>query len=101
MNDKKLEQVLNKVDPAKRTMLRKLVLGAGFAVPVIASFSVKELAAAGTGSLGTLTITATVLIDTETSTTTTSTSIVTLTNTTTTASTVTTTFTSTIFVSPP
>ena len=81
MNDKKLEQVLDKVDPGRRTMLRKLVLGAGFAVPVIASFSVKELAAAGTGSLGTLTIISTVLIATEASTTTTSTSAVTITST--------------------
>ena len=96
MNDKKLEQVLDKVDPGRRTMLRKLVLGAGFAVPVIASFSVKELAAAGTGSLGTLTVTSTVLIDTEASTTTTTTSIFTVTQETMVASTVTSTFTSTI-----
>jgi hypothetical protein len=101
MNDKRLEQVLDKVDPARRTMLRKLVLGAGFAVPVIASFSVKELAAAGTGSLGTLTITSTVLIDTEGFTTTTSTSVVTFTVESTVASTVTSTVTSTSIVSPP
>ena len=59
MNDEKLEQVLQKVEPEKRSTLKKLVLAAGFAVPVIASFSVKELAAAGTGSFGT-TVTATV-----------------------------------------
>jgi|SRR5579872_2517950 len=57
MNDEKLEQVLQKVEPEKRSMLKKLVVGAAFAVPVIASFSVKELAAAGTGSFATTTTT--------------------------------------------
>jgi len=57
MNNQKLEQVLEKVEPEKRSTLRKLVLGASFAVPVIASFSVKELASAATGSFGTTTTT--------------------------------------------
>lgn len=59
MSDEKLEQVLQKVDPEKRSTLKKLVLGASFAVPVIASFSVKELAAAGTGSFDTTVTTTT------------------------------------------
>lgn len=58
MNDEKIDQVLDKVDPRRRMLLKKLVLGAGFAIPVVASFSVKELAAAGVGSGGTtLTVT--------------------------------------------
>lgn len=93
MNDEKLEQVLQKVEPEKRSTLRKLVLGAAFAVPVIASFSVKELAAAGTGSFGTtVTTTVTDLVTTVTftirstafSTTTTTTTITTLVTSTTT-----------------
>ena len=60
MNDEKLEQVLQKVEPEKRSMLKKLVVAAGFAVPVIASFSVQELAQADIGSMGiTTTITVT------------------------------------------
>jgi len=54
MSDEKLERVFQTVDdPGKRATLKKLVLGAAFAVPIIASFSVKDLAYAGTGSLGT------------------------------------------------
>ena len=44
MGDDKIDQVLRTVDPAKRTTLKKLVIGAAFAVPIIASYSVKDLA---------------------------------------------------------
>lgn len=43
MDTDKIEQVLRTVDPAKRTFLKKLVIGAAFAIPIIASYSVKDL----------------------------------------------------------
>ena len=60
MGNEKLDQVLRTVDPAKRGTLKKLVLGATFAVPIIASYSVKDLAYATVGSCpvtSTLTVT--------------------------------------------
>ena len=96
MNDQQLEQVLNKVDPGRRSMLKKLVLGAGFAVPVIASFSVKELSAAGVGSPGTTTLTETVPMDVVETVTTTTTDTFTFSSNTTVTVTDTTTITSTI-----
>jgi hypothetical protein len=50
MENDKLQEALRVVDPAKRAFLRKMVLGAAFAVPTIASFSVKDLAQAYGGS---------------------------------------------------
>src|SRR5262245_46838235 len=50
MDDEKLEQVLRIVDPAKREFLKKLVIGAAFAVPIVASYPVKDLALAQPGS---------------------------------------------------
>jgi hypothetical protein len=50
MAGEKLHQVLQVVDPAKRDFLKKLVVGAAFAVPTMASFSVKDLAQASAGS---------------------------------------------------
>ena len=56
MNDEKLERVLSTVeDPARRAALKKLALGAAFAVPLIMSFSVTELHAQGMGSGNTTT----------------------------------------------
>ena len=65
MSNERLDQVLRTVDPAKRAILKKLVLGTAFAIPMIASYSVKDLAY---GQLGTCPITNTL---TTTSTTTT------------------------------
>lgn len=47
MDNKGLEDLLRTVDPAKRLFLKKVVLGAAFALPIIASYSVKDLAHAG------------------------------------------------------
>ena len=58
MNDDKLEHALRTVDPSRRAALKKMVLAAAFTVPIIASFSVTNLAAQGMGSGGTTTITA-------------------------------------------
>ena len=44
MADDKLEPVLRVADPRKRMFLKKLIVGTAFAVPVIASYSVKDLA---------------------------------------------------------
>lgn len=55
MSDEKLERVLRTVDPGRRAVLKKMVLSAAFTVPIIASFSVKDLMAAGMGSGGTTT----------------------------------------------
>ena len=71
MNKKGLEDLLRTVDPAKRLFLKKVVLGAAFALPIVSSYSVKDLAHAGEPCLSTLT--------TFTSTTTITTSIVTAT----------------------
>lgn len=85
MDNDKIEQVLRTVDPAKRTFLKKLLIGAAFAVPIIASYSVKDLAYADVGSpitttkTATATATATTTTFTTTKTTTTSTTTVTTT----------------------
>jgi len=50
MEDKKLEEVLQIVDPKRRAFLKKLVVGAAFTVPLVASYSVKELGAQMIGS---------------------------------------------------
>ena len=50
MENDKLERVLRTVNPAKRVFLKKLVIGTAFAVPIIASYSVKDLAYASVGS---------------------------------------------------
>ena len=42
--DDKLDPVLDGVDPRKRLLLKKLIMGTAFALPVIASYSVKDLA---------------------------------------------------------
>lgn len=44
MKNENLEQLLRTVDPSKRRFLKKFLLGAAFAVPIIASYSVKDLA---------------------------------------------------------
>ena len=51
MSDDKLDRVLRTVDPGRRALLKKLVLGAAFAVPIVISFSVKDLANAQAGSV--------------------------------------------------
>jgi hypothetical protein len=43
-NDGRVEPVLDGVDPRKRLFLKKLIVGTAFAVPVVASYSVKDLA---------------------------------------------------------
>jgi len=50
MNDEKLARVLDTVDPNRRVVLKKLVLAATFSVPIIASFSIRDLANAQVGS---------------------------------------------------
>jgi hypothetical protein len=44
MTDDRFEPVLDGVDPRKRLFLKKLIVGTAFAVPVVASYSVKDLA---------------------------------------------------------
>lgn len=66
MSNEGLDQVLRTVDPAKRATLKKLVLGTAFAIPMIASYSVKDLAY---GQLGTCPITATLTTIADTTTT--------------------------------
>lgn len=44
MADDRLGAVLAQVDSRKRAFLKKLVLGTSFAVPIVASYSVKDLA---------------------------------------------------------
>ena len=56
MSNEGLDRVLRTMDPAKRAILKKLVLGTAFAIPMIASYSVKDLAY---GQLGTCPITST------------------------------------------
>lgn len=46
----RLDRVLGTVDAARRDALRKILLGSAYAVPVIASFSVPELASGQIGS---------------------------------------------------
>jgi hypothetical protein len=55
MSDEKLDRVLRTVDPGRRAALKKMVLAAAFTVPIIASFSVTNLAASGLGSGGSTT----------------------------------------------
>ena len=55
MENEKLERVLRTVDPARRLFLKRFLLGATFAVPIVASYSVKNVAYAGTTS-GTTTV---------------------------------------------
>ena len=55
MEDKKLEEVLQIIDPKRRVFLKRLVAGAAFAVPLVASYSVKDLGAQVIGSPGTTT----------------------------------------------
>lgn len=50
MAEDKVDDVLRNVDPARRSFLKQLVIGAGFALPIVASYSVKDLAYAGVGS---------------------------------------------------
>jgi hypothetical protein len=57
MTEEKLDSALEAVDPGRRAMIKKLVLGAAFAVPIIASFSVTDLHAQAVGSLSTSTVT--------------------------------------------
>jgi cytoskeletal protein RodZ len=85
MNDEKSERVLEAVDPDRRAVLKKLMLAATFSVPIVLSFSVRDLAQAATGSgpqttstastISTTTETATAISVSTTSTTTESTSI--------------------------
>ena len=49
MADEKLDPVLEGVDPRKRMFLKKLIVGTAFAVPVVASYSLKDLAFAQSG----------------------------------------------------
>lgn len=53
-NDK-VDGLLRDVDPRKRALLKKLIVGTAFAVPMVASYSVKDLAFAQ----GSLTVTTT------------------------------------------
>ena len=55
MSDEKLERLFRTVVLGRRATLKKFVLGAAFSVPIIASFSVKDLAYAQTDSQGTTT----------------------------------------------
>ena len=50
MENEKLERVLRTVDPARRLFLKRFLFGATFAVPIVASYSVKNVAYAGTTS---------------------------------------------------
>jgi len=55
MENEKLERVLRTVDPARRLFLKRFLLGATFAVPIVASYSVKNVAYAGLTTITTLT----------------------------------------------
>ena len=50
MSDEKFERAFRTVDPGRRATLKKVVLGAAFSVPIIASFSLKDVANATTTS---------------------------------------------------
>jgi len=52
MTEEKLDHILASVEPSRRAILKKMLLAAGFVVPIIASFPVTQLAAAGMGSGG-------------------------------------------------
>jgi hypothetical protein len=45
-----VDQALESVDAAKRETLRKLILGAAFVVPVVASFSIDGLTSSATSA---------------------------------------------------
>ena len=94
MDERKLERILDRVDRDRRAVLKKLIMGAAFSIPIIASFSVGELHADGLGSGPTTTTSMKTLTSTST-TTTTKTSSTTTTSTTTKTSTTTTTTTTT------
>lgn len=53
MSDEKLDQLLERIDTSKRDTIRKIVIGAGFAVPTVGSFAVTDLAYGQVGSPGT------------------------------------------------
>ncbi|HLI78836.1 MAG TPA: hypothetical protein VKV03_02570 [Candidatus Binataceae bacterium] len=55
MSEEKLDQVFASVEPSRRAILKKMVIGGGFAIPIIASFSVTDLMAQGIGSPATST----------------------------------------------
>jgi hypothetical protein len=46
-----VERALTSVDAAKRETLRKLILGAAFVVPVVASFSIDGLTSSATAGV--------------------------------------------------
>jgi hypothetical protein len=79
MSDEKLERVLRTVEPGRRAALKKMVLAAAFTVPMIASFSVTNLAAAGIGSGPPTTTTSFITVTVTDRTTTTTTSVTTTT----------------------
>jgi hypothetical protein len=54
-DEQRIDAALQTVDPDKRGALRKIIAGAAFAVPTIASFAVSDLAVAQVGSGVTLT----------------------------------------------
>jgi len=55
MEKERFEQVLSTLDPSKRALLKRIVVGAAFAVPIISSFPVKDLAFGQVGSITTTT----------------------------------------------
>src|ERR1700683_3020022 len=68
MNEGKFERVLEAVDPDRRAVLKKLMLAATFSVPIVLSFSVRDLAQAATGSGPETTITLSTAMSTSVST---------------------------------
>src|SRR5262249_7750762 len=86
MANNKFEEALAGLDVEKRALLKRIVAGAAFAVPTIASFAVSDLAAGPIGSCLTLTVTA-VATSLSTFTSTQTTTIVTITTTFTTTTT--------------
>ena len=60
MESEKLERLLRTVNPARRLFLKKFVLGTTFAVPIIASYSLKDLAYAAAPCTETVLVTKTV-----------------------------------------
>ena len=58
MSEDKLDKAFATVEPSRRAFLKKLVISSGFAIPIVASYSVTDLAnAAGVGSPMTTTMT--------------------------------------------
>jgi hypothetical protein len=70
MANDRFEQALATLDPNKRALLKRIVAGAAFVVPAIASFAVADLAYGQIGSCSTSTATSTVTISDVTTTTT-------------------------------